>query len=400
MREPLADRLISAMIEQARGQVAGEAEAQHVREAASRLSWLLSALAGKGAANAEKQVAALINEARGATREADKAARLRAGVQKCSEFVATPSQEGLAALASCFSQCEGLALETLEGEQVLDAVASILASGEFARDDALGAAEAMLGVVPEDARARDCSAGALRAGVAAARAAANVITDSDSPIPQLREQLAKIDERVSACAQEVEGLMPWWSDLQREVAEKKEQIRRAAQQKIDALAAGMRGKLREVREAMQRDGTEKGWKEFLPESHSWQDVVHAMELTFWVPTRDRSSPAAQSVGRIAQLDARYTSAKKERAELESAALEIGVAVPDDTKAEYGKTMRKALVAGAEEYFVRTLEEGGEGAGTAVMKRQAYIVQKDMFDYEAAILPMIKTRVQRAISDEA
>ena len=47
MREPLADRLISAMIEQARGQVAGEAEAQHVREAASRLSWLLSELAGK-----------------------------------------------------------------------------------------------------------------------------------------------------------------------------------------------------------------------------------------------------------------------------------------------------------------------------------------------------------------
>ena len=178
MREPLADRLISAMIEQARGQVAGEAEAQHVREAASRLSWLLSALAGKGVANAEKQVAALINEARGATREADSAARLRAGVQKCSEFVATPSQEGLAALAGCFSQCEGLAPETLEGKQVLEAVASILASGEFARDDALGAAEAMLGVVPDDARARDCSAGALRAGVAAARAAANVIADS------------------------------------------------------------------------------------------------------------------------------------------------------------------------------------------------------------------------------
>ena len=56
-------------------------------------------------------------------------------------------------------------------------------------------------------------------------------------------------------------------------------------------------------------------------------------------------------------------------------------------------MRKALVAAAEEYFVRTLEEGGEGAGAAVMK-------KDMFDYEAEILPMIKTRVQRAISDEA
>ena len=400
MREPLADRLISAMIEQARGQVAGEAEAQHVREAASRLSWLLSELAGKGAANAEKQVAALINEARGATREADSAARLRAGVQKCSEFVATPSQEGLAALAGCFSQCEGLALETLEGKQVLDAVASILASGEFARDDALGAAEAMLGVVPDDARARDCSAGALRAGVAAARAAANVIADSDSSIPELGEQLAKIDERVSACAQEVEGLMPWWSDLQREVAEKKEQIRRAAQQKMDALAAGLRGKLREVREATQRDGTEKGWKEFLPESHSWQDVVHAMELTFWVPTRDRSSPAAQSVGRIARLDARYTSAKKEWGELESAALEIGVAVPNDTKAEYDETMRKALVAAAEEYFVRTLEEGGQGAGTAVMKRQAYIVKKDMFDYEAEILPMIKTRVQRAISDEA
>ena len=35
-----------------------------------------------------------------------------------------------------------------------------------------------------------------------------------------------------------------------------------------------------------------------------------------------------------------------------------------------------------------------------MKRQAYIVKKDMFDYEAEILPMIKTRVQRAISDEA
>ena len=400
MREPLADRLISAMIEQARGQVAGEAEAQHVREAASRLSWLLSALAGKGAANAEKQVAALINEARGATREADKAAHLRAAVQKCSEFVATPSQEGLAALAGCFSQCEGLALEMLEGKQVLDAVASILASGEFARDDALGAAEAMLGVVPDDARARDCSAGALRAGVAAARAAANVIADSDSSIPELCELLAKIDERVSACAQQVEGLMPWWSDLQREVAEKKEQIRRAAQQKIDALAAGLRGKLREVREAMQRDGTEKGWKEFLPESHSWQDVVHAMELTFWVPTRDRSSPAAQSVGRIARLDARYTSAKKEWGELESAALEIGVAVPNDTKAEYDETIRKALVAAAEEYFVRTLEEGGEGAGTAVMKRQAYIVKKDMFDYEAEILPMIKTRVQRAISDEA
>ena len=63
-------------------------------------------------------------------------------------------------------------------------------------------------------------------------------------------------------------------------------------------------------------------------------------------------------------------------------------------------MRKALVAGAEEYFVRTLEEGGEGAGTAIMKRQAYILQKGMFDYEAEILPMIKTRVQRAISDEA
>ena len=188
--------------------------------------------------------------------------------------------------------------------------------------------------------------------------------------------------------------------MQRDVAEKKEQIRRAAQQKIDALAAGMRGKLREVREATQRDGTEKGWQEFLPESHSWQDVVHAMELTFWVPTRDRSSPAAQSVGRIARLDARYTSAKKEWGELESAALEIGVAVPNGTKAEYDETMRKALVAGAEEYFVRTLEEGGEGAGTAVMKRQAYIVKKDMFDYEAEILPMIKTRVQRAISDEA
>ena len=138
----------------------------------------------------------------------------------------------------------------------------------------------------------------------------------------------------------------------------------------------------------------------MPESHSWQDVVHAMELTFWVPTRDRSSPAAQSVGRIAQLDARYTSAKKERAELESAALEIGAAVPDDTKAEYGETMRKALVAAAEEYFVRALEHGGEGAGTAVMKRQAYMVKKDMFDYEAEILPMIKTRVQSAISDEA
>ena len=371
-----------------------------MREAASRLSWLLSELAGKGAANAEKQVAALINEARGATREADKAARLRAGVQKCSEFVATPSQEGLAALAGCFSQCEGLALETLEGKQVLDAVASILASGDFARDGALGAAEAMLGVVPEDARARDCSAGALRAGVAAARAAANVIADSDSSIPELCELLAKIDERVSACAQQVEGLMPWWSDLQREVAEKKEQIRRAAQQKIDALAAGMRGKLREVREATQRDGTEKGWKEFLPKSHSWQDVVHAIELTFWVPTRDRSSPAAQGAGRIARLDSRYASAMKEWGELESAALEIGVAVPNDTKAEYDETMRKALVAAAEEYFVRTLDEGGEGAGTAVMKRQAYIVKKDMFDYEAEILPMIKTRVQRAISDEA
>ena len=121
---------------------------------------------------------------------------------------------------------------TPQGEQVLDAVASILASGEFVRDDALGAAEAMLGVVPDDARARDCSAGALRAGVAAARAAANVIADSDSSIPELCELLAKIDERVSACAQQVEGLMPWWSDLQREVAEKKEQIRRAAQLKL------------------------------------------------------------------------------------------------------------------------------------------------------------------------
>ena len=131
----------------------------------------------------------------------------------------------------------------------------------------------------------------------------------------------------------------------------------------------------------------------MPESHSWQDVVHAMELTFWVPTRDRSSPAAQSVGRIARLDARYASAKKEWGELESAALDIGVAVPNGTRAEYDETMRKALVAAAEEYFVRTLEEGGEGAGTAVMK-------KDMFDYEAAILPMIKTRVHRAISDEA
>ena len=94
------------------------------------------------------------------------------------------------------------------------------------------------------------------------------------------------------------------------------------------------------------------------------------------------------------------SAKKEWGELESAALEIGVAVPNDTKAEYDETIRKALVAAAEEYFVRTLEEGGEGAGTAVMQRQAYIVKKDMFDYEAEILPMIKTRVQRAISDEA
>ena len=63
-------------------------------------------------------------------------------------------------------------------------------------------------------------------------------------------------------------------------------------------------------------------------------------------------------------------------------------------------MRKALVAAAEEYFVRTLEEGGQGAGTAVMKRLAYIVKQEMFDYEAEILPMIKTRVQRAISDEA
>ena len=44
--------------------------------------------------------------------------------------------------------------------------------------------------------------------------------------------------------------------------------------------------------------------------------------------------------------------------------------------------------------------GGQGAGTAVMKRQAYIVKKDMFDYEAEILPMIKTSVQRAISGEA
>ena len=106
-----------------------------------------------------------------------------------------------------------------------------------------------LGVVPDDARARDCSAGALRAGVAAARAAAHVIANSDSSIPELCELLAKIDERVSACAQQVEGLMPWWSDLQREVAEKKEQLRRAAQQTIDALAAGLRGKLREVRES-------------------------------------------------------------------------------------------------------------------------------------------------------
>ena len=138
----------------------------------------------------------------------------------------------------------------------------------------------------------------------------------------------------------------------------------------------------------------------MPESHSWQDVVHAMELTFWVPTRDRSSPAAQSVGRIARLDARYTSAKKEWVELESAALENGVAVPSGTKAEYDETVRNALVAGAEAYFVRTLEEGGEGAGTAVMKRQAYIVKKDMFDCAADILPMIKMRVQRAISDEA
>ena len=87
-------------------------------------------------------------------------------------------------------------------------------------------------------------------------------------------------------------------------------------------------------------------------------------------------------------------------ELESAALELGVAVPSGTKAEHDETMRNALVAAAEEYFVRTLEAGGQGAGTAVMKRQAYIVKKEMFDYEEEILPMIKTRVQRAISDEA
>ena len=72
----------------------------------------------------------------------------------------------------------------------------------------------------------------------------------------------------------------------------------------------------------------------------------------------------------------------------------------DTKAEYGETMRKALVAGAEEYFVRTLEHGGKGVGHIVMKRQAYILKNELFDYEAEILPMIKTRVQRAISDEA
>ena len=47
-----------------------------------------------------------------------------------------------------------------------------------------------------------------------------------------------------------------------------------------------------------------------------------------------------------------------------------------------------------------LDDGAMGAGTKVMKRQAYIVKNDMFDYEAEILPMIKTRVQRAISDEA
>ena len=56
-------------------------------------------------------------------------------------------------------------------------------------------------------------------------------------------------------------------------------------------------------------------------------------------------------------------------------------------------MRKALVAAAEEYFVRTLEEGGQGAGTAVMKRLAYIVKQEMFDYEAEILPMIKARAK-------
>ena len=275
-----------------------------------------------------------------------------------------------------------------------------MASGQWAHDGAVGAAEAMLGVVPDDARAQGCSASAFRAGVAAARAAADVIADSGSSIPQQRELLAKFDECVSACAQEVEGLMPWWSGLKQEVAEKREQIDSAAQQKIDALAAGLRGTLREVREATHRDGTEKGWKEFLPESHSWQDVVHAMELTFWVPTRDRSDPAAKSVGRVERLDARYSSAQKEWVELERAALEIGVAIPDDTKAEYGETMRKALVAGAEEYFVRILEDGGKDAGTKVMKRQAYIVKKEMFDYEEEILPMIKTRVQQAICDEA
>ena len=140
----------------------------------------------------------------------------------------------------------------------MGAVAAIVASGEFVRDDALRVAEAMLGVVADDARARDCSAGALRAGVAAARAAANAIADSDSAIPQQRELLAKFDECVSACAQEVQDLLPWWSDLRREVAEKREQIRRAAQQHIDALAAGLRGELREAREATQRGGAEKG----------------------------------------------------------------------------------------------------------------------------------------------
>ena len=59
----------------------------------------------------------------------------------------------------------------------MGAVAAIVASGEFVRDDALRVAEAMLGVVADDARARDCSAGALRAGVAAARAAAKAIAD-------------------------------------------------------------------------------------------------------------------------------------------------------------------------------------------------------------------------------
>ena len=389
---------------------------EHVRQVASRLSWLLSALEGNGAASAEEQVAALIDEARSATREADSAARLSAAVQQCTEFVDQPSQEGLAALASSFSQCEGLALDTQQGTQVLDVVASILASEELARDEALGAAETLFGVdVPADICSQDCNADAFRVGIAAAKAAAKALANSDASIPQQRKFMAKFDECVSAFAQpedsdeeeqispgaltvrKAENLMPWWSGLQEEVTEMKEQIKLAAQEKIGALAAELQGTLRAVREAMQRDGTGKGWKEFLPESHSWQDVVNAMELTFWVPLR--SGPEAKSISRISRLEDMYAAAQKHWTLLESTAQEMGVAVPEDTQAEYAETQKKALVANVEEFFVRVLEEGGNRAGTKVMKRQAYIVQQELFDYEAEILPLIKTCVQKAISGD-